>query len=159
MFLYRVVDAQGRTAPLVTEPNPRLISRSHLFFSRQVLKRHGEPVSITLDGFEPSHCALRHMGMRNEVNLFGPESGEDCRSSKYLNNNVEQDHRRIKVLGLSHVGLQVLRQRKNRTRRNRTHPETEEGPIWRAPQVRAVLSRHLEQSTYSLKNLGATTAI
>jgi hypothetical protein len=37
-------------------------------FFRQALKLHGEPRSITLDGFEPSHTALRRMGMRNEFN-------------------------------------------------------------------------------------------
>ncbi|MDQ6759494.1 MAG: DDE-type integrase/transposase/recombinase, partial [Acidobacteriota bacterium] len=62
---------------------------------RQAMKRHGEPRSITLDGFEPSHCALRRMGMRNEFNFFGVDPLK-IRSSKYLNNIVEQDHRRIK---------------------------------------------------------------
>ena len=35
------------------------------------------------------------MGIRNEFNLLGPNPVK-IRSSKYLNNNVEQDHRRIK---------------------------------------------------------------
>jgi transposase-like protein len=64
-------------------------------FFRQALKRHGEPRTITLDGFEPSHCALRRMGMRNEFNFLW-ENPVKIRSCKYLNNIVEQDHRRIK---------------------------------------------------------------
>src|SRR5215218_400560 len=64
-------------------------------FFRQALKRHGEPRSITLNGFEPSHTALRMMGMRNEFN-FRWENPVRIRSCKYLNNIVEQDHRRIK---------------------------------------------------------------
>ena len=48
-----------------------------------------------LDGFEPSHSALRRMGMRNEFN-YRFENPVRIRSSQYLNNIVEQDHRRIK---------------------------------------------------------------
>jgi putative transposase len=59
------------------------------------LKRHGSPRSITLDAFEPSHAALRRMGMRNEFNFRVPNPVK-IRSSKYLNNIVEQDHRRLK---------------------------------------------------------------
>jgi hypothetical protein len=51
---------------------------------------------ITLDGFEPSHAALRRMGMRNEFN-FRLENPVKIRSCAYLNNIVEQDHRRIKA--------------------------------------------------------------
>ncbi len=38
-------------------------------FCRKALKRHGQPRTITLDGLEPSHSALRRMGMRNEFNF------------------------------------------------------------------------------------------
>src|SRR3954469_3211609 len=65
-------------------------------FFRKQLKRPGEPRSITLDGFEPSHAALRRMGMRNEFN-FRWENPVKIRSCQYLNNVVEQDHRRIKA--------------------------------------------------------------
>ena len=37
-------------------------------FFHKALKRHGEPRVITLDGFEPTHAALRRMGMNNEFN-------------------------------------------------------------------------------------------
>jgi transposase-like protein len=46
----------------------RDIAAAKAFF-RKALKHHGEPRSITLDGFEPSHAALRRMGMRNEFNF------------------------------------------------------------------------------------------
>ncbi len=93
MFLYRAVDAHGRTvASYLSRTRDQAAAR---IFFRQAMKRHGEPRSITLDGFEPSHCALRRMGMRNEFNFFGVDPLK-IRSSKYLNNIVEQDHRRIK---------------------------------------------------------------
>lgn len=60
-----------------------------------MLKSHGQPRTITLDGFEPTHSALRRMGMRNEFN-FRWENPVRIRSCQYSNNVVEQDHRRIK---------------------------------------------------------------
>ncbi len=56
-------------------------------FFRKALKRHGEPRTITLDGFEPSHAAVRRMGMRNEFN-FRWENPVKIRSCQYLNNSV-----------------------------------------------------------------------
>lgn len=64
-------------------------------FFRKALKRHGEPRSITLDGWEPSRKALRLMGMNNEFNCRWANPAK-IRSCAYLNNLVEQDHRRIK---------------------------------------------------------------
>ena len=47
--------------------------------------RHGQPRTITLDGFEPSHSALRRMGMRNEFNFRGLDPVK-IGSCQYLNN-------------------------------------------------------------------------
>jgi transposase-like protein len=93
MFLYRAVDERGRTiASYLSRTRAQTAARN---FFRQALKRHGEPRTITLDGFEPSHAALRRMGMRNEFN-FRRDNPVKIRSCKYLNNIVEQDHRRVK---------------------------------------------------------------
>jgi transposase-like protein len=93
MYLYRAVDEKGRTVASYLSRN-RDRDAAHTFF-RRALKRHGHPRSITLDGFEPSHSALRRMGMRNEFNFRGPQPVK-IRSCQYLNNIVEQDHRRVK---------------------------------------------------------------
>ena len=67
MYLYRAVDEQGRTiASYLSRTRDR--TAAQIFF-RQAFKRHGQPRSITLDGFEPSHCALRRMGMARRVQL------------------------------------------------------------------------------------------
>ena len=68
----------------------RAITAAKAFF-RKALKRHGEPRSITLDAFKPSHAALRQMGMRNEFN-FRWANPVTILSCEYLNNIVEQDH-------------------------------------------------------------------
>jgi transposase-like protein len=94
MFLYRAVDQHGNTVEFHLS-RTRDMAAAKAFF-RKAFKRHGEPRTITLDGFEPSHAALRLMGMRNEFN-YRWENPVNIRSSQYLNNIVEQDHRRIKA--------------------------------------------------------------
>jgi hypothetical protein len=49
-----------------------------------------------LDGFEPTHAALRRMGMNNEFNYRSRRSVQ-IRNCPYLNNVVQQDHRRVKA--------------------------------------------------------------
>ena len=93
MYLYRAVDERGRTVESHLS-RTRDVTAAKAFF-RKALKHHGEPRTITLDGFEPSHAALRRMGMRNEFN-FRWQNPVKIRCCQYLNNIVEQDHRRIK---------------------------------------------------------------
>ena len=93
MYLYRAVDQHGKTVESYLSRR-RDVGAAKAFF-RKALKRHGEPRTITLDGFEPTHSALRRMGMRNEFN-YRWQNPVKIRSCQYLNNIVEQDHRRIK---------------------------------------------------------------
>ena len=93
MYLYRAVDECGRTVESHLS-RTRDVAAAKAFF-RKALKRHGQPRTITLDGFEATHSALRRMGMRNEFNLCW-ENPVRIRCCQYLNNVVEQDHRRIK---------------------------------------------------------------
>lgn len=93
IFLYRAVDERGQTVASHLS-RTRDIKAAKAFF-RKAFKRHGQPRTITLDGFEPSHAALRRMGMSGEFN-YRFENPMRIRSSQYLNNIVEQDHRRIK---------------------------------------------------------------
>jgi len=62
MYLYRAVDACGKTVESHLS-RTRDIAAAKAFF-RKALKRHGQPRTITLDGFEATHSALRRMGMR-----------------------------------------------------------------------------------------------
>src|SRR6266403_5160814 len=91
--LYRAVDKQGKTVESHLS-RTRGITAAKAFF-RKALKRHGEPRVITLDGFEATHAALRRMGMNNEFN-YRWENPVLIRNCPYLNNVVEQDHRRVK---------------------------------------------------------------
>jgi transposase-like protein len=60
-------------------------------FFREAMKNNGAPRTITLDHYAPSHRAI--------VELKAERTMTPCvrvRSSNYLNNGIEQDHRRVK---------------------------------------------------------------
>jgi transposase-like protein len=68
----------------------RDIDAAKRFFSRAI-RQHGAPRVITLDGYAASHRAVA------KLKEAGTLPRHVCiRSCKYLNNVVEQDHRRIK---------------------------------------------------------------
>ena len=106
MYLYRAVDERGRTVASYLSRS-RDLTAARIFF-RKALKRQGQPRTITLDGFEPSHAALRRMGMRNEFNYRGTHPVK-IRSCQYLNNIVEQDHRRVKFRVSAMLGFKTFR--------------------------------------------------
>jgi transposase-like protein len=105
MYLYRAVDELGRTvASHLSRTRDKTAAKA---FFRKALKQHREPRTITLDGFEPSHSALRIMGMRNEFN-FRWEDPVQIRCCQYLNNLIEQDHRRIKFRTQPMLGFKTF---------------------------------------------------
>ena len=105
MYLYRAVDGQGNTVEFYLS-RTRGIAAAKAFF-RKALKGHPHPHSITLDGHESSHSALRRMGMNGEFNFRGPEPVK-IRCCPYLNNIVEQDHRRVKFRLRAMLGLKSV---------------------------------------------------
>ena len=93
MYLYRAVDGQDSTVEFCLG-RTRDIAAAKAFF-RKALKHHREPHSITLDGHQPTHSALRRMGMNGEFSFRG-RNPVKIRCCQYLNNVVEQDHCRVK---------------------------------------------------------------
>jgi transposase-like protein len=68
-----------------------LVEAAAKAFFRKALRTHGRaPISIALDGYPASHRAVREMPNENEV-----WKHTKLRTSKYLNNLVEHDHRGI----------------------------------------------------------------
>jgi len=88
-YLYRAVDEQGLTVDFLLSEK-RDIAASERFFSRAI-RRHGTPKSVTPDGYPATHTAVAELKMggvlRAETKVW---------TSKYLNNIIEQDHRRVK---------------------------------------------------------------
>jgi transposase-like protein len=89
VYLYRAVDKAGRTIDFLLSKR-RDIAAAKRFFSRAT-RQHGAPRVITLDGYAASHRAVAKL---KEVGTL--PGRVQVRSCKYLNNLVEQDHRRIK---------------------------------------------------------------
>jgi transposase-like protein len=89
VYLYRAVDKQGRTVDFLLSKR-RDVAAAKRFFSRAA-KQHGAPRVITLDGYAASHRAVDKL--KNSGIL--PRRVQ-VRSCAYLNNVIEQDHRRIK---------------------------------------------------------------
>ena len=88
-YLYRAVDKYGQTVDFLLSEH-RDVAAAKRFFNRAI-QRNETPRVITLDGYAASHRAIR------ELKSTGRMSRRvRVRSSKYLNNIVEQDHRRLK---------------------------------------------------------------
>jgi transposase-like protein len=90
-YLYRAVDREGRTVDFRLSPRCD-VTAAKLFF-RKALKTQGRPPrAITLDGYTASRRAARELPEEKEL-----WNDTKLRSSKYLNNIIEHDHRAIKA--------------------------------------------------------------
>src|SRR5215471_1140344 len=89
VYLYRGVDKEGQTIDFFLSER-RDMSAAKRFLQQAIAKR-GIPQKITLDGYAASHELVR------ELQQEGVLPAElRVRTSKYLNNLIEQDHRRVK---------------------------------------------------------------
>jgi transposase-like protein len=89
-YLYRAVDKAGQTVDFRL-CNRRDVAAAKAFFVKAIRHEGRLPHTITLDGYAASHRAVREM---REDGLLSKRT--KLRSSKYLNNLIEQDHRGIK---------------------------------------------------------------
>jgi len=90
VYLYRAVDREGQTVDFRLSTR-RDVGAAKSFFLKAIKSQRSAPRTITLDGYAASHRAVREMKTDGEI----PESTK-VRSSKYLNNLIEQDHRGVK---------------------------------------------------------------
>ena len=99
-YLYRAVD-KGRTVDFLLSER-RDVAAAKRFFS-EAMKKHGTPRVITLDAYAASHRAITELQSAGTITRR-----VRVRSSKYLNNLVEQDHRRIKQRIRAMLGFERL---------------------------------------------------
>jgi transposase-like protein len=88
-YLYQAVDKQGLTVDFLLSKH-RDIASARRFFT-QAIKQHGPSKKITVDGYPATHTAISELKAEEIL----PQETK-VRTSKYLNNLIEQDHRRVK---------------------------------------------------------------
>lgn len=89
VYLYRGVDKEGQTIDFFLSERRDMAAAKQ--FLQQAIEARGIPQKITLDGYAASHEAV------GELQKEGVLPGDlIVRTSKYLNNLIEQDHRRVK---------------------------------------------------------------
>jgi len=85
-YRYRAVDKQGQTIDFLrTEHRDEAAA---LRFLTKAIRRHGVPEQITLDGIAANEAALKSSNEAHGTAVI-------IRTTKYLNNIVEQDHRGV----------------------------------------------------------------
>ena len=140
-YLYRAVDKAGWTVDFRLSTR-RDVEAAKAFFRKAIRHEGHPPQTITLDGYAASHRALREMKTDGQL----PRRTR-LRSSKYLNNLIEQDHRGIKsrtrpMLGFKNFssaaitisGVELLRRiHKNQFSLNHLRVKDQAAPaIWNA---------------------------
>src|SRR5260370_22537449 len=102
-YLYRAVDRAGRTVDFRLSPR-RDVAAAKAFFRKAIRSQQRCPRTITLDGYAASHGAVRELKADGCL-----PTNTKLRSSKYLNNLIERDHRGVKqriavMLGFKEFG-------------------------------------------------------
>ncbi|BCH35759.1 IS6 family transposase [Mesorhizobium sp. L-8-10] len=96
MYLYRAIDSVGDTVEFFFSEDRDLQAAKR--FIRKALKRHGRPERIIIDGSQTNREAIIACDGESRLRERSqrPLKPIRIRQSQYMNNRIEQDHRRIK---------------------------------------------------------------
>ena len=96
MYLCRAIDSLGDTVEFLFSKNRDLPAAKRFF--RQALDRHGRPVRVVTDASQTNHEAVVWCDNAGRLHAGTAKTATpiDIRKSKYVNNRIEQDHRRTK---------------------------------------------------------------
>jgi transposase-like protein len=89
VYLYRGVDKEGQTIDFFLSEHRDIAAAKR--FLQQAIEKRGVPQKITLDGYAASHVAVSEL---QEEGILPAKLL--VRANRYLNNGIEQDHRRVK---------------------------------------------------------------
>jgi putative transposase len=88
-YLYRAVDQQGQTIDFLLSKNRDKAAAVRFF--KKAIGNNEAPKKITLDGSQSSHQAVTELKAEGVL-----PTQTLVRANKYLNNLIEQDHRKVK---------------------------------------------------------------
>ncbi|KAB2764276.1 IS6 family transposase [Brucella anthropi] len=91
LYLYRAIDSNGNTVEFLFSRNRDLKAAKR--FIRKALAQHGRP-EITIDGSQANRTAIMQCDAENRLRQGSKPI--TIRSSKYMNNAIEQDYSRVK---------------------------------------------------------------
>jgi len=91
IYLYRAIHSSGNTVEFLFNRNRGLLPNA---LSAKALAQHGRPDKITIDGSQANRTAITQCDAENRLRDGGKPI--TIRSSKYMNNAIEQDHHRVK---------------------------------------------------------------
>ncbi len=96
MYLYRAIDSVGDTVEFWFSEHRDLPAAKR--FLRKALQRHGRPYRVVIDGSQTNQEAIVSCDAESRLQDQSRRALKAIRirKSKYLNNRIEQDHRRIK---------------------------------------------------------------
>ncbi|CAN7568715.1 IS6 family transposase [Phyllobacterium sp. LjRoot231] len=96
MYLYRAIDSVGDTVEFLFSQHRDLTAAKRFF--NKALERHGRPDRVVIDGSQTNREAILSCDTTNRLQDRARRQLKPItiRKSPYLNNRIEQDHRRIK---------------------------------------------------------------
>jgi putative transposase len=108
MYLYRAIDSVGDTVEFLLSEQRDLLAAKR--FLRKALSRHGRADRIVIDGSQTNQEAITACDGENRLRDRTTRSLKPIRirRSQYLNNRIEQDHRRIKRRVRSMMGFKAF---------------------------------------------------
>jgi transposase-like protein len=108
MYLYRAIDSHGDTVEFWFSERRNLAAAKR--FLCKVLKRHGRPERIVIDGSQTNYEAIVICDTTDRLQDRSRRRLEPIRirQSAYLNNRIEQDHRAVKRRVRSMLGFKSM---------------------------------------------------
>ncbi|MDM5152629.1 IS6 family transposase [Bacillus sp. DX1.1] len=100
-YLYRAIDKEGQTLDI--QLRKKRDTQAAYSFMKRLVRTYGEPTVLTTDKAPSLICAFKKL---KRIDFY---KNTFRRTTKYLNNLIEQDHRHVKRRFAHSLGFQGLR--------------------------------------------------